>query len=304
MNIIYFPHAVFSSLVSITQMSEVQPGHNFMDLSEFSAGAVGPQFTGTHMASPDNRFSTTQIKGVLDVCISGDYRVARDMSGTTVDAEFRAGDLFGARASTGVLANIRMRMADNSMLCWESLSARQGGLAELRVRSFCASVGGNDPLVTTSGTTLNAASAVNHLYTLGPVKLNGTTHQGVQEASLDNNLSYIEEGAEGDGFPTFIGLDSYAPILTFRTRDLSVLSTYGNRGTPLTALTWYLRKKLNSSINVPNATPQHIAITAAAGTIKARQVSGPKPMAEVSVALQVVEADTVAFEVTTISTIT
>jgi hypothetical protein len=304
MNIVYFPHAVFSSLLSITQLSDVQPGHNFQDLTEFAAGQVGPQFTGIHMASPDNRFSTTQLKGVLDLLAAGDYNVVRDLSGTTVDVEYRAGEQLGSRVSEAGLAHIRMRMANNSMLAWESLSVRQGGLAELRVRSVAVSVGGNDPLVTTTGVGLNAASTIQHLYTLGPIKINGLTLQGVQEANLDNHLTYTEEGADGDSFPTFISLDTYAPVLTFRTRNLAYLATYGGRGTALSALTFYLQKKLNSGINVPYGTAQHIAITAASGTIQARQASGGKPLVEVSVALQMPGGSTSAFAVDTLSMIT
>src|SRR3989304_3622984 len=89
MDIVYYPHAIYApGIFTITQISDVEPGHNFQDLSEFAAGQVGPQFTGSHMASPDHRFTTTQIKSVLDACDV--YNIAKDLSGTSVDTEFKA----------------------------------------------------------------------------------------------------------------------------------------------------------------------------------------------------------------------
>lgn len=303
MNIVYFPHAIFSSVVSLTQISNVTPSHNIVDIAEFAAGQVGPQFHGTHMASPDNRFDCSQLKSLLDACIAGDYNVCRDLSGTSVDMEFKAGELRGARVAEATTGHFRLRMTTNAFLCWESISARQGATAEARCRVVAAFDGTNDPMVATASVALQATSAVNALFTLGPIKLNGTTHQGVQEADWVNNNSYQEEGAEGDGFPSWVSLETYAPVLTFRTRDLSLLSTYG-RSTALSSLTFYLRKKLASGVNVPNATEEHIAFTADQGTIKARQISGGgRPMAEVSVHLNLDAASTPAFEIDTTAAI-
>jgi hypothetical protein len=302
MNIVYFPHAIFSSVLSITQLSDMQPSHNIVDITEFAAGQVGPQFHGTAMASPDNRFSTPQLKSLLDACVAGDYNVCRDLSGTSVDMEFKAGENRGSRLLEAALSHIRLRMTTNAMICWESITARQGANAEARCRVVAAFDGTNDPMVATASVALNGTSAINALFTLGPIVLNGTTHQGVQEADWVNNNTYLEEGAEGDGFPSFVSLDTYAPVLTFRTRDLSLLSTYG-RSTALSALTFYLRKKLASGINVPNATAEHIAFTADQGTIKARHIAGAKPMAEVSVHLNLDAASTPAFEIDTTAAI-
>jgi hypothetical protein len=306
-DIVYYPHAIYASgLFLITQLSDVEPGHNFQDLTEFAAGQVGPQFTGSHMASPDNRFTTSQIKSILDATSAGDYNVSRDLSGVSVDTEYKAGDKFGARIADANLAHFRMRAQENTMIAWESLSARQGGLAELRCRMvhLYNSATGNDPLVAASGVALTNVSAVNHLFTLGPVRINGTVMEGVQEATLDNRLAYEECAGEGDEFLTYVGIDQYAPQFRFLSRNLAYLDTYGERGTALSSWYWWLKKKVASGINVPDATVEHILFAATVGTIKARRVmAGGKPHSEVTIDLAMSAQNTAAFTVDTTSDI-
>ena len=298
MEIVYYPHAIYAGGVFlITQLSDVEPGHNFQDISEFAAGQVGPQFTGTHMASPDNRFSSTQIKSLLDAC-TDTYGIIRDLSGVTVDTEYKAGDKFGSRIADATTAHLRLRAQENTMLAWESLSARQGGLAELRCRlvHLFNSATGNDPLVSTAGVALTNVSAINHLYTLGPVRLNGTVMEGVQSAVLDNNIDYEECAGEGDAFLTYIGVSSYRPVFTFQTRNLAYLDTYGERGTALSSWYWWLKKKIASGINVADATVEHILFSATTGTIKARRIqSGGKPLAEITVDFTMSAQNTAAY---------
>src|SRR6185436_20732774 len=115
---------------------------------EFSASQAVPQFTGTHQAAPDNRFSTSQIKAILDACT--DYNVAKDYSGLgNVDVEYKAGINSGVRTPDATLAHIRGRGTNNTMLCWESITARQGQIAELRCRLVHVYNAGSgvDPLV-------------------------------------------------------------------------------------------------------------------------------------------------------------
>jgi len=289
MDIVYYPQVIYApGIFTITQISDVEPGHNFQDLTEYAASQPGPQFTGSHMASPDNRFRTTQIKSILDATFAGDYGIASDLSGGNVDTEFKAGANLGIRLADAGLVHLRLRMQENAMICWESLSATQGGLAELSCRLVAVynSATGNDPMVSTASIALSQTSAVNHLFTLGPVWLNGAVLQGVQDARLDNNIQYEEEGGEGDAFITYAAVRDYRPVFTLHSRNLAYLDTYGERGTAVSSFFWWLRKKLVSGINVPDATVEHILFSATQGTIKARRIqAGGRAMAEVTVDL-------------------
>jgi len=292
-NIVYYPHAIAAYdntptlLWTLAQLSDVELGHNFQDLTEFVPSLSAPQFTGTHQAAPDCRFTVTQIKTVLDTCIAGNLAIAKDLSAGNVDVEYKAGSNLNIRL---VGSAIRGRMQQNSMLVWESISCRQGQLAEIRCRlvAIYKSATGNDPLVFATGLTLATAPSVAHLFTQGPVKLNGSFVPGATDWMLDNNIEYEEEASDGDGFLTYIGIKRFRPVLTLHTRDSSILATYGTRGTALTSFKAFLRKKLASNINVADATEENIEIGisgGASGTIKARKIQSPTAVAEVSVDL-------------------
>lgn len=308
--IVYYPHAIYCpGILTLTQLSDVRPSHNFQDLTEFAAGQVGPQFTGTHMASPDNRFTTTQIKDLLDVCGAGEYNIARDLSGADVYTQYKAGENRNARLpddNGGAGGNhLFARMQENAMICIESITARMGGLAEIRARLIAVydPVAGNDPLVWTADNDITVVSDVAHLFTLGPLKLNGSWVDGIQEVELNNNIEYEEVASGGDAFTTYVGIKRYRPVLTARTRDASVLSDYGTRGTALSAMSWFLRKKLLSNINILDATVENILFAATTGTIKAREASGADVVAEVSVDLRMSAQNTAAYSVDTTSAI-
>lgn len=311
-NIVYYPHAIYApGIITITQLSDVQPSHNFQDLTEFAAGQVGPQFTGTHMAAPDFRFNTSQIKAILDACIAGNYEIARDIGSTAdVYVQYKAGRNLGARMpdDNGGAGGSHLfgRMQENAMLAWESLTARQGGLVELRCRigAIYKASTGNDPLVFTSDNDITVVSDVAHLFTLGPIKLNGSFVEGITEASLENNIVYEEESSAGDNFLTYLGIKTYRPVLRFRTRNAAVLTTYGPRGTALTALSFFLRKKLLSGINIADATAENIGFTGETGTIKAREIQGGDAVAEVTVDLRMSAQNTPAFAINTATAIT
>jgi hypothetical protein len=299
---VYYPHAIVAGAVfTLTQLDDVAPSHNFQDLTEFAAGQVGPQFTGTHLASPDNRFSSSQITSILDACVAGRYNVIRDLSAGNVDVEFKAGENLGTRVADASLAHLRGRMANNAAICWEGFSARMGAVVSLRSRIVAVMVGGNDPLIFTSGVALTAASAVSHLYTLGPVKINGSFVNAVEEVDWQNNLAYEEVASDGEGFLTYFSVRTLAPVITVRTRDLAVVTAFGTKGTALTSLSQFLRKKLASGINEPDASTVHIALTATTGTVKARQIASN--MAEVQIHLRQSAQNVAPFAVDTASAI-
>lgn len=293
-DIVYYPHAIRATAVSggaelfcFTLLEDVQPGHNFVDLLNFAAAQVGPFASGTHMAAPDNRFSLPQLGTLFAVTVAGDYYISRDLSAHHVDTWYRSGANLGMRAAVAATSHLRLRATQNSILAFESLSAPEGALARARCR-LCHVLNpqtGADPLVPTAGVALEGAATGGDSYTLGPISLNGTALKGVFDCQLDNNIVWDEESSHGDGFYTYCGIHRYAPRLTLRTRKTDYLATYGTRGTALSALTFYLREKLDSGIHVADGTSAHIKITATTGTIKARQVAGEKGVVELTVDL-------------------
>lgn len=305
-SVVFYPHAIYiAGLATLTQLDAVAPMHGFEDLLEFAAGMPGPQYSGTHQGKPGLPFRTTQLKDILDLVVAGIYNCSRDVSGAgNVDLELKAGDNLNAREADANLLHIRARMQANAMVTVESITARQGGLAEATIRVSCIykSGTGNDPLVFTNTVALSVTSDVSHLFTLGPVKLNGTLIEGVQEWTLNNNIEYDVVYDGGFGFPAYIGIKRYSPQLSFMSRDARIINTYGTRGTALSALSFWARKKVKSGFEVADATAEHILFTATTGTIKARSL-GDNTSAEVTVDMTMADQDTPAYAIDTTAAI-
>lgn len=303
---VYYPHGIyFTGGATITQISELTPAHEFSDLIEFAAGQVGPSFTGSNQAAPSIRVRSMQLKDVLDLFAGGDYGISADFSSGNVDIEWKAGLNLAERKADADLEHIRGRLQENCMAVWDTITCQQGQPAEITFRLIPIHVVANgDPLIFTNSLALTITSAFAHLFTLGPVKLNGTFLTGVESWTLENQIQERIVHSDGDPFPTYAGIDRYMPKLTLRSNNLAYMNTYGTRGTALSALLLYCRKKLASGINVADATEEHIKFTASTGTIKARQamVDGIK-MAEITVDLRMSAVDTPAYTVDTTAAI-
>lgn len=269
---LYYPHAiVLPSGVEVVQLEDMTPAQNIRDILGFSTGDPLPSYSGSEDATPDLTFSSSQLADLLPLMTI--YGCMADLSAGNVDIEYRSGNNRGAREAIASAEHIRGRMASNAAMVLQSLSATQGGRATGRFRVLPLWDGTNDPIQWTSGVAVTATDKVQHYYTMGPIKLNGSFVGSVTSMNWENNVRLNEMSSDGEVYPTFADVDSLAPTVNFRVRNTALHATYKN-GAALTALIVYLRKKLSSGYNVADATAQHIALTAAAGTVKSRQISG------------------------------
>jgi hypothetical protein len=289
---VFYPHAIRGSAIlggaeqfCITLLDDITPDRNFSDLASWAAAQVGPQFTGSHVSSPDCKFTTSQLGTLLTQTIAGNYYVAADLTLQNVDVYYREGANLGMRTAGGNNAHLMMRGQANALLALEGIAADSGQLATARARLAFAlnSQTGLDPLVATAGQPLAGLASGGSLYTMGPVFINGVLIDGAEYSGIDFNLEYEEHQSHGDEFPTYIGIYRYRPVYTIRARASDYFATYGSRGTTLSSCIMYLRQKLASGINVADATPQHLKLTSSTGTIKARNISGPKGLVELTV---------------------
>jgi hypothetical protein len=302
---VFYPHGLYATgTLTLTQLRNVAPMHNFEDLVELAAGQVGPQFTGTHQAQPGITFGTDQLKDLLDAMASGRHNAVLDLSAGNVDLELKAGEQLNDREADADELHIRARMEENAMLALESITARQGGTAVANLRLMCIynATTGNDPLVFTNNVALTITSDIEHLFTLGPVKINGSFVEGVEEMTLDNRNEYEVVFDSGLGFPSYIALKTYKPQLRFTTRNSRAMATYGTKGTAVSALSWWWRKKLRSNINVLDATAEHIGYTATKGTIKPRGL-GDNMSPEITIDLEMPSQNSAAYTIDTTSAI-
>jgi len=270
---VYYPHAIiFPDATTITQFDKLEPENNYADLTEYSASDVMPLYTGSHSAAPQLRFKTPQIKKFLDH-IDVDS-VCGDESSGNLDIMYRAGTNKGTRVATITTSHLRARMTSNAWIALESISAKDGELAELDGRIQPVWDESNNPIIWTAGVANAGTAAAGDLFGLGPIKLQGSFIEGVMGWDLNLNLEYEEIRGDGKGFPVYLAVKRARPVLSFDTTDRAVMATYGAAGTALSGLSFFLRKKAISGINVANATEEHIEFTAQSGTIKADSAAG------------------------------
>lgn len=302
-SIVYYPHAIYApGVLTLSQMMEVEPNHNYSDISEFAASDPAPRFTGSHQAAPDFKFSTNEIKAVLDVL--SNYDVCHDFDDVDVYLQYKAGEQRGVRLSDdngGAGGNhLFGRMQENAFLAFESIQAQQGSLAKIRARiaAIYQLSTGNDPLVFSDDNDITIAPLLQVLYTLGPMKVNGSFLTGVTEANWENNIEYEEVFSDGDEFLSYIGIKKFRPVITIKSRNTAYIDTFGTRGTALTAFNYFLRKKLVSDIDVALATAAHINLAATKGTIKARRIDTADASCEITIDLHVADASTQPYTIT------
>lgn len=269
-NATYHVHAiVLPSAAEITQITELSHAQNQQDLVEFSAGDSAPLWSGTDEATPEISFGSQNIKQFLDAL--GTEKIVADLTGGNTDVQWRKGKSHNIREAIAALAHMRGRMAANAMMYWTSISAQRGQNAIIRGMIIPTFDGTNDPIQYSTGVAISATPAVGYVFRNGPIYLNGTRYSNLGW-DLASNPEIDRETDSGEGFISHVSLETYSPQLTFRTRDLSVVSTFGTKGIPLTSASLYLRRRQKGGVNVAVATAEHIKATATSGTIKARQI--------------------------------
>lgn len=246
----------------ITQLEDTTPAANIAYLTSYGGGATTPSFRGGNSAIPDIRFTTTQIKTILDECTDGDGVSVADYSAGDVDLFYRAMDNYQTTEAIANLTHLRLR-ASQCMMYWERIEARQGQVATIACRIVPTWDGTNLPLTGLGSQAISAEGLVSDQFTLGPVKVNGTDIDGVQGWTLDQGWGEQITASDGQIYPTFAALRRGDPVLNVDTPDLDQWASSGVTGLSVTALIAFLTHKSSTGVaNVANATETHISFTA------------------------------------------
>lgn len=304
---IHRPHAIaFPGPTYITQFSDVRPNNNYQEFVERSASEAAPQHTGAIGAAPSIDFSSKQIKDILDLCTDQDVAVGYAPAGGTVSLYYRKGKNRGLREAVADTVHNRFDMASNAMLYWTSLRAEQRGIAEIQaVLRAVSTDGATAPLVHVGSSALAGDVSVAHLFTLGPIALNGATISDVMSHEISNGFTFDGEDESGNPFQQYYGIDEHNPVVTIETNDITVFDTFGESGTALTSLSQYFRKLKKGTLGpVADGTAEHIKITGSSGSVFVTEGTGLKGRFTVRVLLEKPDAATQPFVVNTASAIT
>lgn len=302
--VIHRPHAIaFPGPAYITQFTDVRPNNNYQEFMERSASEPAPQHTGAIGAAPEVAFDSRQLKGVIDLCT--DNGVARSLVAGTTSVYYRKGANRGLREAVDGTVHDRWDMASNACLYWNAVSADQRGLAQIEaVLKAVSTDGATAPMVHVGSTALVGTSAVDSVYTLGPVSVNGAWLDGVASSRIENGFTFDAEDESGNKYLQYFGIDEWNPRVTIDTNDIDVVASFDEGGVALTALKLYYRKLNKGSLGpFSDATAGHIKFTAASGSIFVQEGSGLKARFRVTIALGKPDAATAPFTVDTASTI-
>src|SRR5262249_10973818 len=106
------------------------------------------------------------------------------------------------------------------------------------------------------------AQAATEKFTLGPVKLNGSTINSVVSVTIDFGLEVKVYGEAGEPYPKFATIEKLGPKNTIRTTDVTLFSSVPPSGTALSSGgIIYFRKFQTAGVVYADSSSQHVKFT-------------------------------------------
>lgn len=135
-----------------------------------------------------------------------------------------------------------------------------------------------DPLVRSTTATIASAPAASMGYVAGPIDIDGTDLDGIQDSTI--NLGLTEAVMWGDGLPFATWAcpappGGRRPTIAFTTTKAGFITSIGTAGAKIaSSVTVYLRKLDKGGARVANATAEHIKCTVNEGRIYPANFNG------------------------------
>ncbi len=221
----------------------------------------------THLAisaqEPEARFSTRALAEAFALVGPAGASIAALSGGAILYAQKVTQG--GTRASG---ANHRSYTLNAGVIYPDKLSCQHQKDAELSYALRPTWNGTNNPYVLGDSVSLPASPTDAERFTLGPVSIAGTVYDQLDAVDIDFGVKIRAESADGEVWPRFAWIETYAPTVTFRGRkvrwfadsggvpSLGAVHTHANTA-------FYLRKRASGGTFVADLTAQHIKFTAA-----------------------------------------
>lgn len=252
----------------INQIVDYQPDAGVEVLKHFSDGQSDPNFAAIILQSPRLTFTTTAIARALAIAAYAPYSIA-------ANADFYFQKLAQGGIRAGSTTSLRVRGA-KGILVPQQISCSDKAYARMQmVMAFVSSDGTTAPVTATDSVALPSITATDQLFTIGPIKINGTEVEGVKDVTIDFGMDLVVEHGSGEAYPTFSGVRSRNPTISFRTTDPTFLATDGYFAAQgSTDSVVYLRKCNKNGLRVANATTEHIGFTIDDGLVHVRSPGG------------------------------
>jgi hypothetical protein len=300
---VWYPEGIQMLAGDVVQLVECTPAYNYQEFEEKAASDFGPSFVGSTQASPGITFRSRQILTILTECdvenVAAGLHVDATPDPYTVRFFCRGGVPFGTRAADDAPTEHHVvDLVNSAFLTWDSINADQGSAAEISARldvAAQADIQSQDPFVWTGSVPdpMPLSVLTQHVYTLGPIFLSNlgtgaaTEVGGVTSARWENRIEREEQFSDGDPFPTYQGIRTMSPRLTFTTTNVGLLDLFigsGKRGFLITNdLYFYLRRMSRAEIHEADSATQHIRFSMTTGLVTCRQLSNNPAELEITV---------------------
>jgi hypothetical protein len=142
-----------------------------------------------------------------------------------------------------------------------------------------SSDGTTHPCTLTSGVALPTIAGVSEQFTLGPLTINGTAYEGIQELTIDFGIREAMKSGGGDCYPKAVVFENIVQKITLRTDDKALLAALSVTALAQTSTdsVIYLAKCASNGTRVANATTEHISFTIDEGMWMATEKSAQHP---------------------------
>lgn len=241
-------------------------------LIQRAAGQADPTHTSVISQSPMISWTTTDIATALgSIALSGLPIVST--ASTSLDMYLTKMQEGGVRASGSVNGRIR---AVEGLILPRQISVSQGQVATLTMDFIATYDGTNAPFQYSVTSALPHVPSIDEIFTMGPVKFNGTTLAGCQSLTIDFGLSAATLASCGNLFPTFAGIATREPYIEVTSLEADYMSTFGISGTAqgATDSVVYLQKQEENAVRLAAATAEHISFKLDDGIITVSEIGG------------------------------
>ncbi len=299
---LFYPAGIRIGTEIIRQMNDQSVDANLEDLTEYAAGDFVPSFTGSRSLAPEFQQTTIDVHRVLELCDPNDGGaewLSRSVAAGNADMWFRQGQSNAWRYSETETQHVVYRMIQNAMMYWSTLQAQQDQEATIQY-TVCASLTPTNPLLTLlNNTAIQEAPRVEHVWTLGPILVNGAPIDGLQSMQWSNNIEVDKVAGSGEEGPSFLCGRQARPVVSFDGHDLEGGQSTGTQGLALSGdgLRVYLRRRAVSGINYQDSDAVHVLLHATGGTVKWRRTTGDRGMGTWEVHLHRPAAGAALFDV-------
>lgn len=251
--------------LALTEINSSKISAGLSTMVETPAGHIHPMFRANKEQKPVVEFSTPQLTTLLTTVTLEGLEILSTPLVTWIKKANALGNVARATAShSKVTVNL-------GVLHLASISLPHNGRGEARCIVTTAYDGVNDPLVHGGSTALSGNLTATEYFTCGPVSVNGVTLPGIKSIDIDTGTELLNETADGEVWPSFVGIQKVAPTVTVKLFEKVLLNTIGLQGAALngtTGLTFFARKYANGTpARVANGTAEHIKFVGAYGAV-------------------------------------